>query len=397
MANSYTNEIVSQFDEPNEISTEIEHVVEIDKVPIRKTSELQNDGDGISPFATEKIVSENFVSLNKNQTVKGRKDFSVLGIIGEENIPVFEDVEYINNYEYIVDTFDDEEPYYFVLNENGYYENNNKGIENTYAVANIQFEMFAERDLVVEVINNGENNISYGLMGELDYPLTHSAEVDTEGVYKSFAEENSETPQTITYEKVPEGNHTISIKFIKTGTTTTGNDSLQFKIISPVGELVDIKKEIVRYEDYNGTLDLDKSGNLTYNNKQVITEEEFRPVESLAKGANQAESFETYSDFVTAFNSMEKGLWINGQIFNIVTTKVPDLWVVREVEEKVDFVYVSDDDIVNRLETNGTFQVGYYIFGAMESGKVDMSAYPTNAQMNTAIDNAIKTTLNTEV
>ena len=396
MANSYTNEIISQFDEPNEISTEIESVVEIDRVPVRKTSDLQNDGDGTSPFVTEKIVSENFVSLNKNQAVKGRKDFSVLGIVGEETIPIYEYNEETNNYEYIIDDFDGEEQYVFVLNENGYYESTNKSISNSYSIVDVYFNMHAERDLVIEVINTAGSESSYGVIGNIDAQLSHSVDTDLDDIYKSFVNDSSETPQNIVFKNVPEGNHIISFKYIN-NSESSDSGSLQFKIISPVGILVDVKKEIVGYDDLSGTIDLNSNGDLTYNGIKVITEEEFSPVEQLAKGANQAKSYKTYQDFVDSFNSMEKGLWNNGQIFNIATTFVPDLWIFGQSEDKIEFVYTSDDEIYNLLENEGTFQVGYYILGAMETGKVDLSDYPTKTDLQTAIDSAIKTTLNTEV
>lgn len=337
------------------------------------------------------------VTVDTNQKITGTKSFYEINIVKDKNIPIYKEKEYVNNYQYDVDSFDGEEQYSFVQNENGYYESNNKGVGNSYAIADIYFDMYAERDLVIEVINSGQDSVNFGVFGKIDQTLSHSTSIDSEFVFKSFALENTGVPTTITYENVPEGSHFIGVKYIKTSDSIVGNDSLQFKILSPIGEIVDVKQEIVGYEENKVIVSSDDEGNLTYNNKRVVSEEEFLPVESLAKGANQAKHFNNYFDFVTAFNSMEKGLWKSGQIFNIVTTKVPDLWVVEEVADRVDFNYTSDSDIVNRLEANGTFQVGYYVFGAMESGKVDLDDYPTKDQMESAINNAITTTINTEV
>lgn len=114
--------------------------------------------------------------------------------------------------------------------------------------------------------------------------------------------------------------------------------------------------------------------------KDITSEEindwnKINTVESIAKGAQQAKSFMDYATLVEIFNGLSADVYKSGQIFNIATTKVPDLWVYGVAEENVPFTYTSDTDIVNLLDTNGTFQVGYYIFGAMETGKVDLEDY----------------------
>lgn len=133
--------------------------------------------------------------------------------------------------------------------------------------------------------------------------------------------------------------------------------------------------------DYNklknlpGINDVELKGNKTSEELGLASQERVDVVESIAKGAQQAKSFMDYATLVEIFNGLSADVYKIGQIFNIATTKVPDLWVYGVAEESVPFTYTSDADIVNLLDTNGTFQVGYYIFGAMETGKVDLEDY----------------------
>ena len=116
-------------------------------------------------------------------------------------------------------------------------------------------------------------------------------------------------------------------------------------------------------------------GNKTSEELFLASKERVDVVESIAKGAQQAKSFMDYATLVEVFNGLSADVYKSGQIFNIVTTKVPDLWVYGVAEESVPFTYTNDEEIVGLLDTNGTFQVGYYVFGAMETGKVNLEDY----------------------
>ena len=84
----------------------------------------------------------------------------------------------------------------------------------------------------LECINNGENRYDFGILSNIDTALVTSATIDSTDVYKSFKNESSSSPVTITYPEATLGEHYIYIKYRKDGSGDIGNDSLQFKVIA---------------------------------------------------------------------------------------------------------------------------------------------------------------------
>jgi len=97
--------------------------------------------------------------------------------------------------------------------------------------------------------------------------------------------------------------------------------------------------------------------------------------EAIAKGANQAKSYDDYYDMVTAVNSYDDERFISGQILNIRTMGVPDLWVYSVEQTSIPYTYTTDEVITNELATNGYIQVGYYKLSPMETQKVNLTDY----------------------
>ena len=124
--------------------------------------------------------------------------------------------------------------YPFELNTNGYYESTNKGHDDSYSYATLNYEGFNE--LVLECINFAESNFDYGIISQPDVQLSESTSDDgatgTTNVFHNFNGEQSANPVQLTIPS-DEGSHFITIKFIKDSSTAEGNDSLQFKVIEP--------------------------------------------------------------------------------------------------------------------------------------------------------------------
>ncbi len=124
--------------------------------------------------------------------------------------------------------------YPFELNTNGYYESTNKGHDNSYSYATLNYSGFDE--LVLECINFAESNYDYGIISQPDVLLSESYEDDgatgSTKVFKNFKGESSTNPVQITIPS-DEGSHFITIKFRKDSSQAQGNDSLQFKVIEP--------------------------------------------------------------------------------------------------------------------------------------------------------------------
>ena len=124
--------------------------------------------------------------------------------------------------------------YPFELNTNGYYESTNKGHDNSYSYATLNYSGFDE--LVLECINFAESNYDYGIISQPDVQLSESTKDDgatgSTKVFKNFQGESSTNPVQLTIPS-DEGSHFITIKFRKDSSSAEGNDSLQFKVIEP--------------------------------------------------------------------------------------------------------------------------------------------------------------------
>ena len=124
--------------------------------------------------------------------------------------------------------------YPFQLNTNGYYESTNKGISNSYSYATLNYSGF--ENLVLECINSSSSNYDYGIISQPDVQLSKSTTDDGESgstkVFKNFKGESSTNPVQIVIPS-DEGSHFITIKYRRYVFSSSGNDSLQFKVIEP--------------------------------------------------------------------------------------------------------------------------------------------------------------------
>ncbi|MBQ3485460.1 MAG: WG repeat-containing protein [Clostridia bacterium] len=110
--------------------------------------------------------------------------------------------------------------YGFELNAEGYYESQNKGHDGT--IAQCTLTISSETGFVyLDVINSGEYKYDYGCVYMLD---------STSSIYKDFSYDSTTYQQTLEFTIPDENEHTIYIIYKKDGSTSSGNDSLQFKV-----------------------------------------------------------------------------------------------------------------------------------------------------------------------
>lgn len=128
---------------------------------------------------------------------------------------------------YTVESLDSE--YGFVLNSNSYYESNNQGQDDTFAMCKVNINAPIDCTMHVDCINYAENNYDYGILSNLDEELTFNSDTYNDVYKHSFAGNSSEDVQTVSYD-VSAGEHYIYVKYIKDSSSEDGNDSLQFKI-----------------------------------------------------------------------------------------------------------------------------------------------------------------------
>ena len=119
--------------------------------------------------------------------------------------------------------------YGFALNSSGYYESNNKGVNNSAAVCRVNLNLAAKSNITFTCINYAESNYDFGLLGKVDSALGTTNTVDS-SVAKSFKGSSQSGTQTYTYSNVAAGEHFIDVKFRKDSSVNNNNDSLQFKI-----------------------------------------------------------------------------------------------------------------------------------------------------------------------
>lgn len=120
--------------------------------------------------------------------------------------------------------------YTFTLNSNNYYESNNKGENNSFAICKVNIDALIPCTMIVDCINFAENNFDYGILSLLDTELTLSSTADSQSnCAMIFKGKSMGTIQSVVY-TIPAGKHFIYVKFIKDVSQHTDNDSLQFSI-----------------------------------------------------------------------------------------------------------------------------------------------------------------------
>lgn len=119
--------------------------------------------------------------------------------------------------------------YGFVTNSNGYYESQNKGVQSSAALIQVNFNAQG-RAVYLECINYAESNYDFGLIGNIDEELLTTMSEDT-NVIKNFKGSSSPTVQVVLISSESYGNHFIQVKFRKDGSQNNYNDSLQFRVV----------------------------------------------------------------------------------------------------------------------------------------------------------------------
>lgn len=98
---------------------------------------------------------------------------------------------------------------------------------------------------------------------------------------------------------------------------------------------------------------------------------------SLAKKANKAKGFASYSELIAELNADGANVYLVGQSFYIQTLDVPDLWVYSVEDTSVAYTYTTDNDFISAM-SGGSAQVGYYKIAKLETLKQDLSNYVRN-------------------
>jgi hypothetical protein len=77
--------------------------------------------------------------------------------------------------------------YSFNLNNNGYYESNNKGVDSSFALCKVNITTTVDTEMYVDCINYAESSYDYGILSKIDTELTSDFNPDSADKYhKSF-------------------------------------------------------------------------------------------------------------------------------------------------------------------------------------------------------------------
>lgn len=120
--------------------------------------------------------------------------------------------------------------YKFALNSNGYYESNNKGVDNSAAVCRVNIHAAKACTVTFKCINYAESNYDFGLLGVIDKELNTGYSDTSTNVQKSFKGSSKSSVQTYAYTNVAAGDHFIDVKYRKDSSQSSNNDSLQFTV-----------------------------------------------------------------------------------------------------------------------------------------------------------------------
>ena len=144
-------------------------------------------------------------------------EYTVVYVDGYSNIPAYNVVQ--------VSTTASQK---FILNSNGYYESQCKGINSGWSLCKVEFNIAGNYTL--QCISYGENNYDFGILSTINNTLDASNKVDSANVKKSFKGLASASVQNVVYSGVKVGDY-IYVKYRKDTSVNKNNDSLQFKVV----------------------------------------------------------------------------------------------------------------------------------------------------------------------
>lgn len=135
--------------------------------------------------------------------------------------------------------------YGFALNNNNYYESQNKGVDKSAAVSRVHFYLPVAATITFTFINYAEESYDFGVFGNIDtalntnyYAAGSSSATITDNSYKlacNTSTYNKSSVQTLTY-SMSAGEHYIDVKYSKDDASAANNDTLQFKVSITLNE-----------------------------------------------------------------------------------------------------------------------------------------------------------------
>lgn len=111
-------------------------------------------------------------------------------------------------------------------------------------------------------------------------------------------------------------------------------------------------------------------------------------LDELINSVNLSMTYKNYQDLIFEFNTLEKDVLNVGQNIYIDSLNCYDLYIAEIKNTSSIYYYSSDDEIKNKLATDGFIQIGYYVFRPIE-GYIDLSNYVTTSSLNNTLSNYV--------
>lgn len=171
-------------------------------------------------FTINSLTTEGSATITVTATTSdGETNTFTLVVNVYEKLPTSYSVQYV-----------DGATYGFTLNEDGYYESTNNGVDKSYSICKVNITTDGISKVYFDCINSGENNYDFGILSNVDSTLTLDYTEDSANVFKSFKGSSNTSVQTVDYGVLTEGEHFVYVKYRKDSSASSDNDSLQFKV-----------------------------------------------------------------------------------------------------------------------------------------------------------------------
>lgn len=160
-------------------------------------------------------------------------------------------------YEFVL-TYNDREAYGWGFTKSttsgytDYYESENKGDDaaSSAAYCDCYFNVWTPCTVTFSVMNSGEGNFDYGVVG----PLDGSISSDNSNASYTFKGVLHSSPVNITFENVGVGQHRVQFKYQKDSSVNNNSDCFRFKLVTApntAAVLTDASKELVRSYEHD--------------------------------------------------------------------------------------------------------------------------------------------------
>lgn len=184
---------------------------------------LKKSMQATKQYIDSKVITEEEMSIaiqNETQINAGELDAYLTGIFTEDR-----SVEEVAACMYYVEDVEGA-PYNFVLNEDGFYESTNQGVNSSYSMCKVTIVNTIGAEVIFDCINSSQSAYDYGILSNVGQELAMNASTDRNWKY-IFEYESSKNVKSISYGNI---SGVIYVKYKKDSSGHGDNDSLQFKV-----------------------------------------------------------------------------------------------------------------------------------------------------------------------